>query len=205
MQAYDWNAAPVEIPVKLLFAIDEDIVPRIPGLSYRPGFVTVDEEQALVSAIDAGEWDTTWERRRQPYGASYGRGAGERPPIPPWGQRLAERISIELGESPFDQMLVNEYLPGQGIALHRDYEPFDRTVVSLSLLSPCVMDFRQPSSDRRESLLLEPRSLLVLSDEARYDWQHGIARRKSDNWHGVRIVRARRLSVTFRRLVKRHS
>ena len=72
-------------------------------------------------------------------------------------------------------MLVNEYLPGQGIALHRDYEPFGRTVVSLSLLSPCVMDFRHRPTGRRERLLLEPRSLLVLSDEARYDWEHGIA------------------------------
>ena len=101
-------------------------------------------------------------------------------------------------------MLVNEYLPGQGIALHRDYEPFDRTVVSLSLLSACVMDFRHVKSGRLESLLLEPRSLLVLSDEARYEWEHGIAPRKNDRWEGVTIPRARRLSVTFR-LLKRQA
>jgi alkylated DNA repair dioxygenase AlkB len=29
-------------------------------------------------------------------------------------------------------------------------------------------------------LLLERRSLIVLSDEARYDWEHGIAARKKD-------------------------
>jgi alkylated DNA repair dioxygenase AlkB len=95
---------------------------------------------------------------------------------------------------------VNEYYPGQGIALHCDYEPFDRTVVSISLLSPCVMDFRHVESGRRESMLLERCSLLILSDEARYDWQHGIARRKSDRWNGRRLVRARRVSITFRRL-----
>jgi alkylated DNA repair dioxygenase AlkB len=39
-----------------------------------------------------------------------------------------------ISDRVFDQVLVNEYLPGQGIALHRDYLPFDRTVVSLSLL-----------------------------------------------------------------------
>jgi alkylated DNA repair dioxygenase AlkB len=93
---------------------------------------------------------------------------------------VAEKIT----NRAFDQLLVNEYLPGQGIALHRDYEPFDRTVVSLSLLSSCVMDFYHPARGRRESLLLEPRSLLVLCDEARYEWQHGIARRKTDRWHG---------------------
>jgi len=95
-------------------------------------------------------------------------------------------------------MLVNEYFPGQGIAMHRDYEPFDRTVVSLSLLSLCVMDFRHISSGRQERLLLEPRSLLILTDEARYDWEHGIASRKKDTWHGLPIERGRRLSITFR-------
>jgi alkylated DNA repair dioxygenase AlkB len=97
-------------------------------------------------------------------------------------------------------MLVNEYEPGQGIALHRDYDPFDRTIVSLSLLAPAVMDFSHAADGRRESLLLEPRSLLILRDEARYDWQHGIARRKTDRWQGERIPRSRRLSVTFRLL-----
>ena len=96
-------------------------------------------------------------------------------------------------------MLVNEYLLGQGIALHRDYEPFDRVVASLSLLSPCVMQFRNADSGKTESLLLEQRSLLILCDEARYSWEHGIARRKNDFWKGIRVQRQRRLSVTFRR------
>jgi alkylated DNA repair dioxygenase AlkB len=108
-----------------------------------------------------------------------------------------------ISEREFDQMLVNEYEPGQGIAMHRDYEPFDRTVVSLSLLSPCVMDFRHAEKGERHSLLLEPRSLLVFSDEARYDWEHGIARRKKDRWQGIVISRARRLSVTFRSMKQR--
>ena len=77
-----------------------------------------------------------------------------------------------------------------------------RTVVSLSLLAPCVMNFRHLESGEQQSMLLEPRSLLVLSDDARYQWQHGIARRKNDRWHGVVIPRARRLSITFRALKK---
>jgi alkylated DNA repair dioxygenase AlkB len=100
-------------------------------------------------------------------------------------------------------MLVNEYFPGQGIALHRDYEPFDRTVVSLSLSAGSLMEFRHARDGRRESLYLERRSLLVLSDEARYDWQHGIASRKSDRWRGKVIPRERRLSITFRLLKQR--
>jgi len=186
-----------------LFRLDEVPieVPNIPGLSYRPAYISEQEERDLVAEIEREPWDCSWDRRRQPYGASYGRTDGTSPPIPRWGLALAARLHREgWSERPFDQMLVNEYLPGQGIALHRDYTPFDRTVVSLSLLSSCVMDFRYPQEARSESLLLRPRSLLVLSDEARYLWQHGIARRKKDRWASRVIPRSRRLSVTFRLL-----
>ena len=183
--------------------VEHSDLPDIPGLGYLREYVTAEEEAQLTAAIDVGDWDTSWDRRRQYFGATYGRDAGPVRALPEWGLALAERMYRDgISERPFDQMLVNEYLPGQGIALHHDHKPFDRTVVSLSLLSPCVMDFRQPDAGRRESLLLERRSLLILSDAARYDWQHGIARRKSDRWHGMVLQRARRLSVTFR-LLKR--
>ena len=182
-------------------AVEADDIPAIPGLSYRREYISRQEEIELAKAIDGEPWDTSWDRRRQPYGASYGQQAAPPRPIPAWGLALAERMHAG-GISPraFDQMLVNEYLPGQGIALHCDYRPFDRTVVSLSLLSTCVMDFRHPESGSSESLVLEPRSLLILSDEARFEWQHGIARRKSDRWHGIVLPRTRRLSITFRLL-----
>jgi alkylated DNA repair dioxygenase AlkB len=174
-------------------------IPPIPGLSLRRNYIGESTEGGLVALIDAMPWDTSWDRRRQLYGYAYGRGQPAPPPIPSWGIDLAERMfADQISERPFDQMLVNEYLPGQGITLHRDYEPFDRTVVSLSLLSDCVMDFRRVADGQRESLLLERRSLLVLSDAARYEWEHGIARRKTDRWLGVPLRRGRRLSVTFR-------
>jgi hypothetical protein len=51
---------------------------------------------------------------------------------------------------------------------------------------------------RRERHLLEPRSLPVLCDTARHNWKHRIAPRKTDLWHGLRMDRRRRQSVTFR-------
>lgn len=183
--------------------VEAEDIPAIAGLAYFPGYISEKEEHLLAAAVDSESWDTSWERRRQPYGGAYGSRpeAGDIRPIPSWGQALAERIHNEgLSRRPFDHMLVNEYLPGQGIALHRDYEPFDRTVASLSLLAPCVMQFRHADRSRNESLLLERRSLLILSDEARYEWEHGIARRKNDVWQGLKVPRARRLSITFRSL-----
>jgi alkylated DNA repair dioxygenase AlkB len=179
--------------------VEGDDIPNIPGLVYRSDYISEVEETRLLTAIDRETWDTSWERRRQLYGASYGTTVDPKRPIPDWARDLVRRFQQEcIYDRPFDQLLVNEYLPGQGIALHRDYDSFDRTVVSLSLLSACIMDFRRPPATQLVPLLLQRRSLIVLSDEARYHWQHGIARRRSDIWHGMKIPRARRLSVTFR-------
>lgn len=186
----------------MLFPDSFEELPLIAGLTYIPEFLATAEEAELVVTIDAGHWDTTWDRRRQSYGQPYGR-KGPVAPMPAWGRTIADQI-YERGYTPhtFDQMLVNEYLPGQGIATHSDYAPFARSVASLSLLSACVMDFDHPSSAGRRSVLLEPRSLLVMTDEARYEWRHGIARRKKDRWQGSVLLRRRRLSVTFRRLLE---
>jgi alkylated DNA repair dioxygenase AlkB len=178
--------------------VSADDIPAIPGIRYLSGYIDAADEQALATAIDGMPWNSEWQRRRQPYGAGYGSGR-ESTPIPEWGRKLAQRMLEDgITDRPFDQMLVNEYRPGQGISSHRDYAPFGRTVVSLSLLSPCVMDFLHISTGRKEHLLLERRSLLVLSDEARYEWEHGIAPRKRDAWRGMPVERGRRLSITFR-------
>jgi alkylated DNA repair dioxygenase AlkB len=51
-------------------------------------------------------------------------------------------------------------------------------------LSGVVMELRRgrvgEGDDTHKFLYLPPRSLLVLSGEARYLWSHGIAARKSD-------------------------
>src|SRR5437868_3764199 len=97
-------------------AVSNEDIPAIPGLSYIPDYLIESEEQTLAQAIDAEPWDTSWQRRRQPYGGVYGSGSVAAP-IPEWGKQLALRLfSDGITPWPFDQMLVNEYLPGQGIA-----------------------------------------------------------------------------------------
>lgn len=87
----------------------------------------------------------------------------------------------------------------QGISAHVDCRPcFGDVIASLSLLSPCVMRLEHRSAGRRADLWLEPRSLLVLTGEARHVWTHAIPARKSDRLNGKRRVLSRRLSLTFR-------
>ncbi|MEL6310548.1 MAG: alpha-ketoglutarate-dependent dioxygenase AlkB, partial [Chloroflexota bacterium] len=89
-----------------------------------------------------------------------------------------------------------------GISPHVDCEPcFDDTILSLSLGSACLMDFTHIEGQHTNSILLAPRSLLIMAGEARYDWKHGIAARKSDVVDGKRIARQRRISLTMRKVI----
>jgi alkylated DNA repair dioxygenase AlkB len=180
----------------------------ISGLTYVPQFITPPAEQTLLQTLDAQEWSTEISRRVQQYGYRYDYrqrtvdltmylGA-----LPPWGQLLAAQF-VAAGyctELP-DQIIVNEYTAGQGIRPHVDCEPcFGNAILSLSLGAACGMDFIRLSDQHRETLWLERGSLLVMQGVARYDWQHGIAPRKTDVVNGQTVPRGRRVSLTFRKV-----
>lgn len=104
-----------------------------------------------------------------------------------------------------DQLTVNRYEPGQGIPPHCDtHSCFEDPIVSLSLGSAVVMEFRNPQSSNHLSVLLPSRSLLVMSGESRFGWTHGITPRMSDvikpNEHVTVARRQLRISFTFRKL-----
>jgi len=106
-------------------------------------------------------------------------------------------------ETPLiDQITVNEYLPGQGIAPHVDtHSAFEDVIFSLSLGSQCVMCFSHALyPEKRKFYVLPRRSLLILSGEARLVWTHGISYRKTDWINGKRSERGRRISITFRKV-----
>jgi alkylated DNA repair dioxygenase AlkB len=90
----------------------------------------------------------------------------------------------------FRQVGVNEYRPGAGIGWHKDKPQFG-IIVGVSLLGPAVMRFRRPQGAkwRRFSQTLKPRSIYILSGEARTEWEHSIP-----------AVDELRYSITFRTL-----
>lgn len=181
----------------------------VEGLRYVPDFVTGEQHDRLLREIEANEWRTDLRRRVQHYGFRYdykSRSVDHSMRIgdlPPWAAELADRLLAEryFPERP-DQLIVNEYEPGQGISNHVDCEPcFTGTIASLSLGSACVMNFTHKDSGDVVPLLLEPRSLVALSGKARYDWMHGIPARKSDAVGGRTLRRSRRVSLTFRKVI----
>jgi alkylated DNA repair protein alkB family protein 8 len=191
----------------------------VAGLRVLEGFVSEAEEAALLAEVDARPWaEGALRRRVQHYGFAFDYATrrveeARRPaPLPAFAQALAARLARVLDDEgaprgaespPFeaDQVTVNEYLPQQGIGAHIDtHSAFVGPVVSLSLGSDVVMQLRRPDRSARKSVLLRRRSLLVLSGEARYAWEHGIATRSVDLVDGRLVRRARRVSLTLRRV-----
>lgn len=190
----------------LLFPIETPDVSAIPGLLYQTAFIERAGEEGLIRQIDAQPWITDLRRRVQHYGYRYDykaravRGADYLGALPDWGRDIAARL-VRAGyfEHVPDQMIVNEYQPGQGIAPHVDCVPcFGDVIASLTLGAGAVMALSDPHTGRKEDVYLEERSLIVLSGEARYQWRHGIPARLSDTVNSIKIPRGRRLSLTFR-------
>lgn len=189
---------------------NQEAIAMIDGLQYVENYIDEKQHDWALAWIDEHQWLDDLKRRVQHYGFKYDYRArkvnydmriGE---LPAWLHRLSEKLHKD-GYMPevADQVIVNEYLPGQGIASHIDCEPcFQNTIVSLSLGSGCVMNFTHKSDKTQKiPVWLAPRSLVVLSGEARYEWLHGIPARKSDEWDSEKHERQRRVSLTFRKVI----
>lgn len=181
----------------------------ISGLIYIPNYITKEQENSFIKSINAESWLTDIKRRVQHYGYKYDYKARAIDysmflgALPSWASAMAKRLYLEkqIDQEP-DQLIINEYLPGQGIANHVDCEPcFGETVISISLGSYCVMDFINIKSRHKIEVMLEPGSMVVITGEARHLWSHGIAQRKTDFFNGKKYDRNLRISMTFRKVI----
>ncbi|MCA1653446.1 MAG: alpha-ketoglutarate-dependent dioxygenase AlkB [Sphingomicrobium sp.] len=172
----------------------------LPGMSVLADVVTPAEERDLVARLDESELAPFrfqgWigKRLTASFGYHYDFDRGkldEGAPMPVWIDTLRERAALAAKLAPSELvLLLTRYDPGAGIGWHRDRSVFD-TVVGVSLGAPALMRFRRRRAGGfdRFTLPLAPRSLYVLSEEARYEWEHSIAELADTRW-----------SVTFRSL-----
>ncbi|CAA6663441.1 unnamed protein product [Spirodela intermedia] len=90
----------------------------------------------------------------------------------------------------FDQLIVNVYAPGEVVPMRNGLLPLAAADAGEGSPSPAKIP-----------VLLHPGSLMVLSGEARYRWEHGIDRRPGfQMWEGEELRQGRRTSITLRRL-----
>ncbi|MFI0445850.1 alpha-ketoglutarate-dependent dioxygenase AlkB [Actinomadura sp. 6N118] len=183
----------------------------VPGLHYIADWISPDVGDPLLADIDVEPWSTQLKRRVQHYGHRYDYGRRSvaaasptiAPPLPDWAQKMAARLVSEgLMDREADQVIINEYQPGQGISAHVDCIPcFGPVVAAISLGSGCLMDFSNPEDGSKLAVRLAPGSLLVMTGPARFTWRHAIAARKSDPGATGRVPRGRRVSITFRTII----
>lgn len=169
----------------------------VPGLTLLENFLTEEDEKNLISLIDSKPWITILRRRTQQYGRNYDYGAkilGPAPIIPQELEKLGSKIP-GFDRAP-EQIIVNEYQPGQGISAHTDhYRHFGPVIASVSLGSEVPMIFRK--SGKEVTIQLPRRSVVILTGDARHSWTHEIPARRRDNG----IERGRRISVTYRTII----
>jgi alkylated DNA repair dioxygenase AlkB len=169
------------------------------GLLFVPEFVSVEEEAGLIAFVrdlDFHEFQmrgVTARRRVASFGWHYSfesYKATPADPIPEPLLPLRARAAAVAGIAPeaFSEALATEYQPGAGIGWHRDAPPFG-IVAGISLGAACRMRFQKGKGAERAVAAVEltPRSLYVLTGEARTKWEHTIP-----------AVKGLRYSVTFR-------
>ena len=187
-------------------------VPDIPGLRLIEGFLTPEQQAYCVQRVDAadGEWRNDLSRRVQHYGWRYDYKARSITPdmhlgaLPDWLAEIARRLydGADFFDRVPEQVIVNEYLPGQGISTHIDHPGFGPTVCTISLLDDWEMDFSERWRDKSPAMLQQG-SCVLLTGLSRSVWRYGIAPRRSELVADGRRLRQRRLSLTFRTVVNR--
>ncbi|XP_034417107.1 alpha-ketoglutarate-dependent dioxygenase alkB homolog 6 isoform X2 [Cyclopterus lumpus] len=204
-----------------------------PTVYYIPDFISEDEESYLQQQVYKSpktKWTQLSGRRLQNWGGlPHPRGMlAEK--MPDWLRTYCEKISSlgAFGGKTANHVLVNEYKEGEGIMPHEDGPLYHPTVTTVSLGSHTLLDFYAPvgvqegdASPQTEenrfllSLLVKPRSLLILQEEMYRRLLHGIRPRSHDTLTdtvanlsaagavpGETLARGTRVSLTIRHVPK---
>ncbi|CAL1581187.1 unnamed protein product [Knipowitschia caucasica] len=201
-----------------------------PLVYYLPDFITEEEESILLRQVYQApktKWTQLSGRRLQNWGGLPHPKGMMAEKMPEWLQTYCHNIS-SLGAFSgkcANHVLVNEYNPGEGIMPHEDGPLYHPTVTTISLGSHALLDFYEPlvpgaAAQSQESrfvlsLLLRPRSLLILQQDMYRRLLHGIRGRHDDTLTdtvknlvqaggkpGASLSRGTRVSLTVRHVPK---
>ena len=182
----------------------------IKGLTLINNFITDEEETELINYINGNSWDNKIKRRVQHYGYVFEYNTKKvniqkHNNFPIWLKPIISKIQnceILTNFKP-NQCTINEYEPGIGIAPHIDtHSSFTDTIISLSLQNNIIMSFLDKTKDSEKiDILLPNKSLLILQDDSRYKFSHGISYRKTDIIKGETHKREKRISITLRKIL----
>ena len=151
----------MQATTRMSLYLDQFLVAGAPNTAYYvPDFITEAEEAALLAAVartPAPRWTQLANRRLQNWGGvPHPRGMIAET-MPAWLQGYVDRVN-QLGvfQDPVNNdmnvkanhVLLNEYLPGQGIMPHLDGPMFHPTISTISLGSHTVLNFyKEPEQE----------------------------------------------------------
>ncbi|KAK0090224.1 hypothetical protein PV325_002294 [Microctonus aethiopoides] len=210
-----------------------NLIPKIPPSAYYiANFINDEDEQEIIKYVNNApqpKWTQLSHRRLQNWGGiphPKGMIAEE---IPKWLKKYVDKVSLlNIFENQIvpNHVLINEYLPGQGIMGHTDGPLFHPIVTTISCGSHTILEFTKrldTDEEQRQikpefSILLERKSLLVLQENLYHNYLHSISEKKidaissndicniglcSNNYtDGELIQRGTRLSLTIRHVPK---
>lgn len=170
------------------------------GFTYEPDFLCESEEAELLDVIQGLEFEVfdfhgyKAKRRIVEYGWEYDfdtREATAVKPIPTFLLPFRDRAAslADVAPEALVEAVITEYPAGAPIGWHRDVPQFE-IIVGISLAGRCRMRLKPyKAGGKLVSIILEPRSVYVIRDDARWKYQHSIP-----------AVEKLRYSITFRTL-----
>lgn len=154
---------------------------------YVPEFITDEEENLIMKQVynePKPKWTYLKNRRLQNHGGVPHPNGMIVEEIPIWLQKFVDKVAmLDIFKNCMpNHVLVNEYLPGQGIMAHLDGPLFYPTVSTISCGSHTILTFSTNDSTRDKicELLLERRSLVVLQDDMYKKYLHSISEVTAD-------------------------
>jgi alkylated DNA repair dioxygenase AlkB len=182
----------------------------IKGLYYVPNFLTDEEHKKILDYLKKskkwkGVGKNSGSRKVIHFGYSYAydrSGIKKIDDVPDYFKNLVDidrvnaNIETDLLDENMEQLIINEYKPGQGIHPHLDHVGyFGAIIVCITIGSGVSMDFTKiEDPTKKKTIFVQPSSLYIMSGDARYKWKHGIKRTSYDNGK----KRGTRYSLTYR-------
>lgn len=188
-----------EITKNVSHELSSYAISQIPPIVYYvPNFITENEESYLIRKVYEApkpKWTELLNRRLQNWGGIPHEKGMIPDKIPEWLQIYCDKVE-KLGifkDCKPNHILINEYLPGQGIMPHTDGPLYYPVVANITLGSHTVLEWYHPidknetdtgSPDKKNTslesrnfaqILLERRSLLVVQGDMYSKYLHGIS------------------------------
>jgi alkylated DNA repair dioxygenase AlkB len=173
----------------------------IPGLRIIPNYLTDQEHEALLKelrhVLDSSKIKSNPNYNRKIVNlykhaiTQYGNIA----------QSVKKPLQDKLISDEPDTLQVNQYTTEGGTPMHKDAKSVGDVISMYSFLSKAVMTLSKKSDDGLSTdvvkVLLEPKSLLILENDARHKWDHGIEVGKEHKFGDKTIEKGERISLVF--------